>query len=869
MSMEPLDIHVDRTLNSTPLSEAGASSASGEPSSELASSLMQHNHHQYQQEHVTRTMQRQSMSKAAHDAIFGRSASTSSSSRSPTGNAIVAQEYDDSILERLSLNDDQKQQHQHAVVTNVVVTSSRSPRMMPAQLVPHAIPTAISNTVQQHQVQAAAPTALTIMRRRRSNSTDANSGSHSVSGSGGLRKDELGMSNSGSGRSSESGSKGSNNDGGKQRSSVNVKSSPKVTSTPSDINNNPSNQDAAPHAAAQQQQQPHGKNITGEGHVPPQYNGNNVTTPRRSHPMGTTSTRTQLAHPSMALEFLAQRDRARWENADYYSGYGMDYGYDYGHSPMEGGGHYGGFSSSVGSVSSSSSMLQQQQQQVRMMELERLQGLYHPTTTLMQQQQKRDTLLLTPQASPARPASFHRNGPPSEIDMAPNNSRRVYQECDYRTDRVWQEDDHSHVTSVAESSRQERRDTEKVSNRERGQVQGYQDSLPPVPDLRAREKETSAETQRVQGQAGGQPGHQGSQLGQQPHHAYQGVVQRGLQGPHVLPPVPQVRAEKDIPTQRQGGHPAVDEYGIYQARMPPYYQAPPSTPVRSTKSGDSRPDQQMDLAHAGPAIYPNGAFFHPQYGLIYPPTPGGSISLPPPHPQLAGIYPQHDLRHQGRMWVDSRQQMQPVTISQAHAETSEESKLNEDSYAHFNAETPVPVATTMATSQPENRDWSTKSKKRVSFSHLQIRTYETILGDNPSCSGGPSLGLGWRYDPRQYTATVDEYEAHQSRLYDCPDGTPYVCRPEDLVLHRSEREAILLNTGYTRQDLAESVRSLNKVKNKRRQTVHNLPVAFVEERVEVVKKTVRRWMWKKERTRYMYEDWKKKDGANGNNRGSM
>jgi hypothetical protein len=52
---------------------------------------------------------------------------------------------------------------------------------------------------------------------------------------------------------------------------------------------------------------------------------------------------------------------------------------------------------------------------------------------------------------------------------------------------------------------------------------------------------------------------------------------------------------------------------------------------------------------------------------------------------------------------------------------------------------------------------------------------------------------------------------------------------------------------------------LNKVKNKRRQTVHNLPVAFMEERVEVVRRTLRRWMWKKERTRYMYEDWKKKN----------
>ena len=165
-----------------------------------------------------------------------------------------------------------------------------------------------------------------------------------------------------------------------------------------------------------------------------------------------------------------------------------------------------------------------------------------------------------------------------------------------------------------------------------------------------------------------------------------------------------------------------------------------------------------------------------------------------------------------------------------------------------------------------NESSNSKAKKRVSFSHLQIRTYETILGDNPSCSGGPSLGLGWRYDPSHFTATVDEYEAYLAQIYGLAEGQQYECRPEDLVLHRYEREAILLNTGYTRQDLADSVRAINKVKNKRRQTVHNLPVAFVEERVEVAKRTLKRWLGKKERTRHMYEDWKKKNGNNSSQR---
>jgi hypothetical protein len=81
-------------------------------------------------------------------------------------------------------------------------------------------------------------------------------------------------------------------------------------------------------------------------------------------------------------------------------------------------------------------------------------------------------------------------------------------------------------------------------------------------------------------------------------------------------------------------------------------------------------------------------------------------------------------------------------------------------------------------------------------------------------------------------------------------------------LHRFEREAILLNTGYTRQDLAESVRGITKVKNRRRQTVHNLPVAFMEERLEVCRRTLRRWILNKRRTRSMYDEWKKHEMAN-------
>lgn len=48
------------------------------------------------------------------------------------------------------------------------------------------------------------------------------------------------------------------------------------------------------------------------------------------------------------------------------------------------------------------------------------------------------------------------------------------------------------------------------------------------------------------------------------------------------------------------------------------------------------------------------------------------------------------------------------------------------------------------------------NKKHVSFSNVQVRTYEVILGDNPDCSF--PLSLGWRYDAGD-AVDVDTYES--------------------------------------------------------------------------------------------------------------
>ena len=145
-----------------------------------------------------------------------------------------------------------------------------------------------------------------------------------------------------------------------------------------------------------------------------------------------------------------------------------------------------------------------------------------------------------------------------------------------------------------------------------------------------------------------------------------------------------------------------------------------------------------------------------------------------------------------------------------------------------------------------------EQKSRVSFGNVKVRTHESILVDNPSCSGGPALGIGWRYDPNQVNLPLNHYELRQTKLYG-----PNKYKPDELVLQRTEREEMLQKLGYTDQDLARSVRKNVKVKKQRRQTVDNLSAMWFEERVEAGTKVLGKFMKKRESSKHVYDKWKR------------
>ena len=887
MSYDNIDPRT-KTSTDTPLSDAGESSS--EQAGAIIASLQQQ---QLQRSVNHSTAQNIMMSKAEHEAIFGRPNSNPSNYHQEQLNnsghrSIIAHEVDNvEYYDQVASNNNVQApapannttKNNQELPPNVAAMNGRSPRFIPTQVsnIPSNMIGSTQNTHQgQGNYQNIAPTALMIMRRRRmrrrrSNSTDLNNSLSSSGGKGGRSKilDELNTSNKSGGSSSQE------NKRSPKTTLLPKGSSPKVSAVQHNQNlNNDMNTENLYNAAIQQQQQVYNLMALSAAAQAAQQQQQNATAMRYNsslhstiggYPMGTP---TQLTHPSVTLELIA-RDRARWE-ADYYnSSGGMDYGYDYG-----GGDNGGGYYGATPSFRTMSSGMGQQSQNVAQRgrgdsmsgQPQQQQNFYLPKS-LHQQNPHRQQ-----QQAQAQGPDLDNRGTSSsvvhqqpqqqqEIQASPHrsNKNRVFQERDYKNDRVWQEDDHTSTGITASpASLHDRRLTEKTSNRvnDKQHYQAQQSEsgvesspkLPPVPRLR--------------GSGGGQQATFPQAI---PSHSHQ----------VPLPQSHQVPLSQSLQEGRQGGQFGMDQNpyqhhsaaGIVPTPGQYYNQNVPSTPVRER---DPLERQISDIssicgsvgggAHVPvPVVYPNGT-----YGLIYPPTPGGiHHPLPPQQVVPPGLY-QHDPRQQGgdMGWMNSQvvHQTMPPQHPFDHG-VKAVSPVDEESHSNSGSSMKKPSSSRRNLgSMPPSSSASpqVQAQRRVSFGHLEIRTYETILGDNPSCSGGPSLGLGWRYDPNHDTISVDEYEAHLAHMYGLPAGTSYIGRPEDLVLHRIEREAILLNTGYTRQDLADSIRSLNKVKNKRRQTVHNLPVAYFEEKAEVVKRTLRRWVRKRERTRHMYEDWKKK-----------
>eukprot|EP00526_Cylindrotheca_closterium_P013071 CAMPEP_0113609804 /NCGR_PEP_ID=MMETSP0017_2-20120614/4688_1 /TAXON_ID=2856 /ORGANISM="Cylindrotheca closterium" /LENGTH=443 /DNA_ID=CAMNT_0000518649 /DNA_START=96 /DNA_END=1427 /DNA_ORIENTATION=- /assembly_acc=CAM_ASM_000147 len=120
--------------------------------------------------------------------------------------------------------------------------------------------------------------------------------------------------------------------------------------------------------------------------------------------------------------------------------------------------------------------------------------------------------------------------------------------------------------------------------------------------------------------------------------------------------------------------------------------------------------------------------------------------------------------------------------------------------------------------------------KEVSFSSINFRYYERVVDVNPACSSGVAIGMGWNYN-KSKKISVNEYELQKG-------GVRYNAR--QLVLPRNVREDIAREFGYRQKDIAKGTRANLKMRNERKQTIDNLAMMPVEERVEGAKRKLKK-----------------------------
>eukprot|EP00980_Cylindrotheca_fusiformis_P007266 scaffold1525_cov142-Cylindrotheca_fusiformis.AAC.66 len=109
-------------------------------------------------------------------------------------------------------------------------------------------------------------------------------------------------------------------------------------------------------------------------------------------------------------------------------------------------------------------------------------------------------------------------------------------------------------------------------------------------------------------------------------------------------------------------------------------------------------------------------------------------------------------------------------------------------------------------------------EKSVRFNEIHIRDYERTVGDNPSCSSGPPIGQGSR-------------------------------KKGNLVLNRTNREALLAYWKVPVNEVVEAIRGNIRVKNQRRQTVTNLgKVEKIEEAFESAARKLKKALLLRRRT---------------------
>jgi hypothetical protein len=105
--------------------------------------------------------------------------------------------------------------------------------------------------------------------------------------------------------------------------------------------------------------------------------------------------------------------------------------------------------------------------------------------------------------------------------------------------------------------------------------------------------------------------------------------------------------------------------------------------------------------------------------------------------------------------------------------------------------------------------------KQVRFDSVSTRCYEQVAGDNPSCSSGAPISIGWRYEEKESTS-VDQLEQVREQ-----QPMRVLRKRKDLILTPHERVELLLDWGVSLVQVGDATVAADRVRRQRRENRSN------------------------------------------------
>ena len=129
---------------------------------------------------------------------------------------------------------------------------------------------------------------------------------------------------------------------------------------------------------------------------------------------------------------------------------------------------------------------------------------------------------------------------------------------------------------------------------------------------------------------------------------------------------------------------------------------------------------------------------------------------------------------------------------------------------------------------------SSSVEARVAFSHVDIREYERVPGDNPCVRTGVPLSIGWKHI---------QHNPIQLDTYETSKGPP---RDKiDMIVPSNVRRVMLRDKfGASIKDINAAVKSVNITKRQRKQTLASENIEVLQEVLESAKRKFRRYVRK-------------------------